>query len=394
MRRLPEDRAEAAAEMGLGDMGHRGHGADVERLGVGAVHGVAGAQQAPVQILGFPAHAATLLRHDVACAHAPMVDVLGDQRRLRCARWPARNGPVGRLPRSSGSRTLRRMDRTRPPRSRSEIIRPAASTGAAADVTPLSRRGFLRSAAVAGGGLAAVGLAACAPGTQGWTFASPVASTQPAASAPPVSAAPASAAPASASPSMDHSPAPSPSGAPLDHDASAKAVVDRFLGGEAATLPLGNQPLEPRLDGDTKVFELTIDKISHRIDATKEPIDALGYNGTWPGPRLTVVEGDKVRAIFTNNLDESTGVHFHGQRVPNAMDGVPHITQEPIQPGQSFTYEFDRPSPWLAHVPLASQRDRSGRARIVGCVHRPAEGGGRPLRAAIRRDPGHRLDQQ
>ena len=129
--------------------------------------------------------------------------------------------------------------------------------------------------------------------------------------------------------------------APIDHDANAAAVVKRFLGGEGATLPAGNQPLKPTLDGTTKVFELSIDPIQHRIDAVKEPIAALGFNGTWPGPRLTVAEGDMVRAIFTNNLDESTGIHFHGQRLPNAMDGVPHITQEPIRPGETFTYEFE-----------------------------------------------------
>ena len=144
---------------------------------------------------------------------------------------------------------------------------------------------------------------------------------------------------------MDHAPtgssSPSPSGAPpVDHDANAEAVVKRFLDGEAATLPQGNQPLEPTIDGDTKVFELTIDPIEHKIDAQKDPIAALGFNGTWPGPRLNVVEGDKVRAIFKNNMDESTGIHFHGQRLPNAMDGVPHITQPPILPGESFTYEF------------------------------------------------------
>jgi FtsP/CotA-like multicopper oxidase with cupredoxin domain len=140
---------------------------------------------------------------------------------------------------------------------------------------------------------------------------------------------------------MDDGAAPSPSGLVVaDHDAHAAAVVKRFLGGEGASLPQGNQPLEPRLDGDMKVFELTIDKIQHRIDALKDPIAALGFNGSWPGPRLTVVEGDRVRAIFKNNLDETTGIHFHGQRVPNAMDGVPHVTQEPIQPGASFTYEF------------------------------------------------------
>jgi len=127
----------------------------------------------------------------------------------------------------------------------------------------------------------------------------------------------------------------------MDHDAAALAVVERFLGGESASMEgTGNQPLEPRLDGDTKVFDLTVDPIKHKVDAQAKEIDALGFNSTWPGPRIDVVEGDKVRAIFKNNMDETTGIHFHGQRLPNAMDGVPHITQDPIPPGGSFTYEF------------------------------------------------------
>ena len=131
------------------------------------------------------------------------------------------------------------------------------------------------------------------------------------------------------------------SAAPTDHDAIALAVVKRFLDGEGATLDgAGNQPIKPRLDGQVKVFDMTIDAIQHRIDAIKDPVAALGYNRTWPAPRLEVIEGDTVRAIFKNNLAESTGVHFHGQRLPNRMDGVPHITQDPIQPGESFTYEF------------------------------------------------------
>ena len=72
----------------------------------------------------------------------------------------------------------------------------------------------------------------------------------------------------------------------------------------------------------------------------KDPVAALGFDAMWPGPRLDVVEGDKIRAIFKNNLQESTGIHFHGQRLPNNMDGVPLITQDPIHPGDSFTYEF------------------------------------------------------
>jgi FtsP/CotA-like multicopper oxidase with cupredoxin domain len=208
--------------------------------------------------------------------------------------------------------------------------------------SPLTRRSFLRTAALAGGGVVAGAVvAACAPTGKGpaWTYAPTAAAG---ASSPPSTAPAASANPA---PSMDHSPAPSaaPSGsaAPTDHDAVALAVVKRFLDGEAGKVDgMGNQPLQPKLDGDTKVFELTIDKIQHRIDAVKDPIAALGFNGTWPGPRIDVVEGDKIRAIFKNNLDESTGVHFHGQRLPNNMDGVPLITQDPIKPGESFSYEF------------------------------------------------------
>jgi FtsP/CotA-like multicopper oxidase with cupredoxin domain len=134
---------------------------------------------------------------------------------------------------------------------------------------------------------------------------------------------------------------PGSSAASADHDAAALAVVKRFLDGESAKLEGGgNALLAPKIVDGVKVFELTIDRIRHQIDGQKDPIDALGYNGTWPGPQLRVIEGDRVRATFRNNLDESTGVHFHGQRVPNNMDGVPHITQDPIQPGDSFTYEF------------------------------------------------------
>ena len=62
--------------------------------------------------------------------------------------------------------------------------------------------------------------------------------------------------------------------------------MDRFLGGEWKQVPgYGNQPLAPTLDGDVKVFDLTIDAIKHQIDAQKDPLDALGYNGTWPGPQ-------------------------------------------------------------------------------------------------------------
>ena len=67
------------------------------------------------------------------------------------------------------------------------------------------------------------------------------------------------------------------------------------------------------------------------------------YNGSVPGPEIRVRQGERLRIIVENGLKEDTAVHWHGVRVPNAMDGVPHLTQKPIAPGESFTYEFEAP---------------------------------------------------
>jgi manganese oxidase len=202
----------------------------------------------------------------------------------------------------------------------------------------MSRRGFLGKAALAGGGLVAATIAACTPSaaSPAWTYGPARAFV----TTPPASPKPTTA----PSASMDHGPGASPAASPGmgEHDAAALAVVKRFLDGESASLEgAGNQPYgDPVDDGGVKVFNLTVDRIKHRIEAQRDPIDALGFNRSWPGPRIDVTEGDRVRATFTNNLDESTGIHFHGQRLPNNMDGVPHITQDPIEPGASFNYEF------------------------------------------------------
>jgi manganese oxidase len=65
-----------------------------------------------------------------------------------------------------------------------------------------------------------------------------------------------------------------------------------------------------------------------------------GYNGQSPGPTIEVVEGDRVRIFVTNKLPEHTSVHWHGQRLPNGMDGVAGLTQPAIAPGKTFVYEF------------------------------------------------------
>lgn len=76
-----------------------------------------------------------------------------------------------------------------------------------------------------------------------------------------------------------------------------------------------------------------------------------GYNGQSPGPTIEVVEGDKVRIFVTNRLPEHTSVHWHGQRLPNGMDGVSGLTQSAIPPGKTFVYEFTarRPGTFMYH---------------------------------------------
>ena len=76
-----------------------------------------------------------------------------------------------------------------------------------------------------------------------------------------------------------------------------------------------------------------------------------GYNGQSPGPTIEVVEGDKLRIFVTNRLPESTTIHWHGQRLPNGMDGVTGLTQPTIPPGKTFVYEFvaRRPGTFMYH---------------------------------------------
>jgi len=64
------------------------------------------------------------------------------------------------------------------------------------------------------------------------------------------------------------------------------------------------------------------------------------YNGSLPGPLIRAKVGDKVIVRFKNSLPEATSIHWHGMRLPNNMDGVPGLTQDPIAPGGEFVYEF------------------------------------------------------
>lgn len=119
-------------------------------------------------------------------------------------------------------------------------------------------------------------------------------------------------------------------------DAMDEAKMKAF---PAKTEGLGNQPLAFTVDGVVKVFELTASKIMWEVEPGKK-VEAWTYNQQLPGPEIRVTEDDRVRVILHNELPESTVIHWHGLRTPNAMDGVPFLTQPPVKPGESFTYEF------------------------------------------------------
>jgi len=78
-------------------------------------------------------------------------------------------------------------------------------------------------------------------------------------------------------------------------------------------------------------------------DSPSPQTEVWAYDGSVPGPTIRVRQGEKVRVAVENRLQEETTIHWHGIRVPNAMDGVPHLTQKPIAPGETFVYEFAPP---------------------------------------------------
>ena len=117
----------------------------------------------------------------------------------------------------------------------------------------------------------------------------------------------------------------------------------RFVNEPKSTF--GGTPLEPTVLPDgTKEFDLTAEIVDWEVEPGKI-VKAWTYNGMVPGPEISVDVGDKVRVVLTNNLPESTVLHFHGVRVPNSMDGVDPYTQDPIEPGGTFTYEFTAVEP-------------------------------------------------
>jgi len=128
------------------------------------------------------------------------------------------------------------------------------------------------------------------------------------------------------------------------HEESMKAFPAETKGQGGKVL------LSKTVDG-VRVFDLSVDQIQWEV-APGEVVTALAYNGAVPGPEIRVHEGDRVKINVTNNATLPTTVHLHGVTVPNKADGVPYITQDPIMPGETYTYAFtvkDPPGTYMYH---------------------------------------------
>jgi FtsP/CotA-like multicopper oxidase with cupredoxin domain len=109
-------------------------------------------------------------------------------------------------------------------------------------------------------------------------------------------------------------------------------------------LPEATRPeLLELADGDA--FHLRVGPVAKRLAGTT--VRMLGYNGSIPGPVLKVRQDSEVVVHVTNDGDLEATVHWHGLRLDNAYDGVPHETQTPIPVGGDFTYRIRFPDPGL-----------------------------------------------
>lgn len=118
------------------------------------------------------------------------------------------------------------------------------------------------------------------------------------------------------------------------HDKKAKPGAN-YLPIETPDLP----KLPWRMENGVKTFHLIAEVVKREFLPGKV-FDVWGFNGSMPGPTIEVMEGDRVRIVVENRLPEATSIHWHGLEVPIEMDGVMGLTQDAIEPGGAFTYEF------------------------------------------------------
>jgi len=141
-------------------------------------------------------------------------------------------------------------------------------------------------------------------------------------------------------------------------------------------------PTDPRVvevearrhaSGRIRTYQLTAEV--GLVDLGGPQVTTWTYGGVLPGTQIRVRAGDVIRAEVTNRLPVDTTIHWHGLAVRNDMDGAPDLTQNAVNPGGAFTYQFvaDTPGTYWFHPHTGTQLDRGLYAPLI--VEDPADGG-------------------
>ena len=120
--------------------------------------------------------------------------------------------------------------------------------------------------------------------------------------------------------------------------------VDPFLPSSEAPVPPA-RPRETLSLADGSTLDLEAGLVERTINGRR--FIMYGYNGQYPGPLIQVPQNATITVNVTNRLDLPTAVHWHGIRLENRFDGVPGVTQDPIEPGATFQYRIHFPDAGL-----------------------------------------------
>lgn len=147
-----------------------------------------------------------------------------------------------------------------------------------------------------------------------------------------------------------------------------RQFITAGLGLAAGSALTGAWPISALAAPKPKVrqFNFTAQKAKVSLGTGRE-FTALTFNGQAPGPEIRVKQGEIIRVVLQNDLDEPTTIHWHGIPLDNPMDGVPGLTQEPIPPGGRFVYEFEaQPAgTFIYHSHLGYQMDQGLHGALI-----------------------------
>ena len=110
----------------------------------------------------------------------------------------------------------------------------------------------------------------------------------------------------------------------------------RFGVGAAIARTFASRSVEAADTQSARTIHLEARELTWEL-APGKTIKAMAYNGEVPGPAIRARDGERLRIVLKNSLADPTTIHWHGVDVPNAMDGVPGVTQSAVHPGETFT---------------------------------------------------------